>query len=72
MEVLTYISCMDTAYVREGKPTPNIAEHKVQYLHFEVPEMFGDSMTTADGSWRVLVGAGTSPNISGTKNGGRY
>ena len=29
MEVLTYISCMDTAYVRK-KPTAQIAGYKVQ------------------------------------------
>ena len=31
MEVLTYISCMDTAYVR-GNPSPK-QSYKVQYLH---------------------------------------
>ena len=32
--ILTYISCMDTAYVREN-PTPKIAKNKVQEtLHF--------------------------------------
>ena len=34
MEVLTYISCMDTAYVREN-PSPKMAGYKVQEtLHF--------------------------------------
>ena len=34
MEVLTYISCMDTAYVRENPP-PTLAGYKVQEtLHF--------------------------------------
>ena len=32
MEVLTYISCMDTAYVRENPPPK--WPYKVQYLHF--------------------------------------
>ena len=32
MEVLTYISCMDTAYVRENPPPKS--PYKVQYLHF--------------------------------------
>ena len=32
MQVLTYISCMDTAYVRES-PSPK-QPYKVQYLHF--------------------------------------
>ena len=33
IEVLSYISCMDTAYVREH-PSPKTDENKVQYLHF--------------------------------------
>ncbi len=32
MEVLTYVSCMDTAYVR-GNPPPK-KPYEVQYLHF--------------------------------------
>ena len=41
MEVLTYISCMDTAYVRENPPQDSLI--KVQYLHIgTVPETFGE------------------------------
>ena len=42
MEVLTYTSCMDTAYVRESHPLAT-AWNKVQVLPFQAPESFGDN-----------------------------
>ena len=41
MEVLTHISCMDTADVRETPP-PKWPYKVQETLHLEVPETFGD------------------------------
>ena len=45
MEVLTYVSCMGTAYVRENPPQNSLIRFSIP--PFLVPETFGDFIFVA-------------------------